>query len=427
MNSILEAMKNRKELFWINSTFESTSTGFDKLSLNIEDIMDAEKRLQRFRPFIEKAFPETKANNGLIESELIDIHKTTQMFQIKEQKYYPGKYFLKADSQLPVSGSVKARGGIYEILHHAENLAIENNMLKEDDDYSILLNDSFKKFFSQYKIAVGSTGNLGLSIGIIGSVLNFNVTVHMSADAKTWKKELLRSKGVTVKEYEDDYSVAVREGRKQADNDSKTYFVDDENSEILFLGYATAALRLKSQLEEKKIIVDSRHPLMVYLPCGVGGAPGGITFGLKKIFGDNVHIFFAEPTESPCMFLGVFTGKHENISVKDIGLTNITEADGLAVGRPSGFVGKTVGHLINGFYTLNDNHLYPYLKDIYLMDHIKIEPSAAISLAGPRILLANDYFELKNINPYKATHVSWATGGNMVPDEEFKKWLESNF
>jgi D-serine dehydratase len=123
------------------------------------------------------------------------------------------------------------------------------------------------------------------------------------------------------------------------------------------------------------------------------------------------------------MFLGVMTGKHEQISVQDIGLNNHTEADGLAVGRPSGFVGKTVGHMINGFYTLKDEHLYAYLQRLYSGNHINIEPSAAIALAGVEKVLASSYMTDHKINHFKTTHVYWATGGNMVPKDEFEKWL----
>ena len=250
----------------------------------------------------------------------------------------------------------------------------------------------------------------------MGAALGFKVTVHMSADAKEWKKELLRKKGVTVIEYESDYGKAVEAGRKQSQSDPNSYFVDDEQSKVLFLGYSVAAYRLKEQLEAKGLIVDNEHPLIVYLPCGVGGAPGGITFGLKQVFGDNAYCFFAEPTHSPCMLLGLMTGNHEKLSVQDYGLDNKTEADGLAVGSPSGLVGRMVGKWIDGVFTVEDEELFPVLTMLWDLQGIRIEPSAAAGFLGPCRILSdreNGYSEIFKVG---STHIFWATGGLLVPE-----------
>jgi D-serine dehydratase len=415
---LLNALIALKETTWLNPKATTLAEGLPHVGLTQADVDDAHARLARFAPYLAKAFPETAATNGIIESELVAIPGMHKRLETAFDITLPGTLLLKKDSHLPISGSIKARGGIYEVLTHAEKLALAAGLLTPEEDYSILLEPRFKDFFSQYSIAVGSTGNLGMSIGIMSARIGFKVTVHMSADAREWKKAKLRSHGVTVVEYEQDYGVAVEQGRKAAESDPNCFFIDDENSRTLFLGYAVAGARLKAQFAEQGRVVDRDHPLFVYLPCGVGGGPGGVAFGLKLAFGDHVHCFFAEPTHSPCMLLGVYTGLHDQIAVQDLGIDNLTAADGLAVGRASGFVGRAMERLLDGFYTLSDQSMYDMLGWLAQEEQILLEPSALAGMAGPVRLATAGHYALDN-----ATHLVWATGGGMVPDEEMAKYL----
>jgi len=213
----------------------------------------------------------------------------------------------------------------------------------------------------------------------------------------------------------------------QAASDPRCFFIDDENSQTLFLGYAVAGGRLKRQFAESGIRVDAQHPLFVYLPCGVGGGPGGVAFGLKLAFGDHVRCIFAEPTHSPCMLLGVHTGLHDGISVQDLGIDNQTAADGLAVGRASGFVGRAMERLLAGFYTLSDVEMFALLGLLDRHEHIQLEPSALAGMPGPwRVAADAEWLASQGLNEEQmnhATHLVWATGGGMVPEAEMAKYL----
>ena len=429
-NPLIKNMVDKKEVVWINPK-EINYTEYEKnLPIKDQELKEAEERLKRFAPFIKKVFPETEETNGIIESPLEEIFNMQKELEKKYHTEIPGKLYLKMDSHLPVAGSIKARGGVYEVLKHAEELAMKAGLLKLEDDYSILADKKFKDFFSKYKIQVGSTGNLGLSIGITSAALGFQVIVHMSADAKKWKKDMLRSKGVQVIEYESDYGKAVEEGRKNSDLDPMSYFVDDEKSMNLFLGYTVAASRIKKQFDKKGIVINKEHPLIVYIPCGVGGAPGGVAYGLKRIFKENVYIFFVEPILAPCMLLGMETGLHEKISVYDVGIHGITHADGLAVARPSGLVGRLMEPILSGIFTVDDYKLYDYLRILNETENKRIEPSSCAAFEGAVSLLkyeeSKNYIENKigkNIN--NAYHVCWATGGKMVPKEDMEIFLNT--
>ncbi|PMI77485.1 D-serine ammonia-lyase, partial [Vibrio splendidus] len=264
-------------------------------------------------------------------------------------------------------------------------------------------------------------------IGIMSAKLGFTVSVHMSADARAWKKSKLREHGVNVVEYQQDYGVAVEQGRKEAEQDPRCFFIDDENSQTLFLGYSVAGERLKQQFEQQDISVNKEHPLFVYLPCGVGGGPGGVAFGLKMAFGDHVHCIFAEPTHSPCMLLGVHTGLHDEIAVQDLGIDNLTAADGLAVGRASGFVGRAMERLLDGYYTLTDERMYQLLGELNQADGIQLEPSALAGMPGAIHVEQNSEYlarlQIDESTLANATRLVWATGGGMVPEEEMGAYL----
>lgn len=146
------------------------------------------------------------------------------------------------------------------------------------------------------------------------------------------------------------------------------------------------------------------------------------TFESTK-YREYVHCFFAEPTSSPCMLLGLMTGLNNKINVHDFGLNNVTDADGLAVGSPSGFVGKTLQQMISGVFTVQDTTLYKMLSIAFDIEKISLEPSALAGMPGPFRLFhienGKRYMEKHMLQQHmpNATHIVWATGGGMVPPD----------
>ena len=68
--------------------------------------------------------------------------------------------------------------------------------------------------------------------------------------------------------------------------------------------------------------------------------------------------------------------------------------------------------MLAGCYTVSDEKLYPFLRELKDSEGIFIEPSATASFTGPAIFNK------------KGTHILWATGGSMVPEDEALKYYE---
>ncbi|WP_168583583.1 D-serine ammonia-lyase [Gephyromycinifex aptenodytis] len=393
--------------------------------ITLEDIRAADARLRRFAPYLARTFagpwhrgPDGQVQEGVIDSALQPLPRLQRALDLANPLW------LKRDDALPISGSIKARGGIYEVLATAERILSEAGLLPEDAqayDPSLFKTAQVRRVLGRWSIAVGSTGNLGLSIGTMARAMGFRAVVHMSADAREWKKRRLRSLGAQVLEYEGDYALAVQTGRERAQSDLQTHFVDDENSRDLFLGYAVAGLRLGAQLDAAGIGPDADHPLHVYLPCGVGGGPGGVIHGIRLALGEraeHVHCWYAEPTAACAMLLALATDRGARISVQDVGLDGRTVADGLAVGRASQLAWAATKRAVAGAYTVTDTALMELLALLNRTEGIAMEPSALAGLAGPGALVAAG-IEL----PAGANHLAWGTGGSMVPPEEMAAYL----
>jgi D-serine dehydratase len=418
---VVDALRRGRPVFLSNSRLTPIADVLPSLAVERRDMDAVADRLTRWAPALAELFPELRSSAGIIESPLISLPSASSIVGVE----LAGRALIKADHSLPVAGSIKARGGIYEVLHHAEKVGVVAGLIEPGGDPLALITEEARACFSGFRVGVGSTGNLGLSIGVMASALGFATTVHVSSDAKEWKKVRLRRHGVEVVEHPGDYATAVAAGRNEMSRDRRAHFVDDENSTDLLLGYSVAALHLQKQLQDCDAKIDEQRPLFVYLPCGVGGAPGGITWGLKHVYGDAVHCFFAEPVASPAFLVRMLSDKPQ--SVYDYGLDNKTEADGLAVAQASEFVFGLVERLASGFYTVADAELFEVLVRLEQAIGQRIEPSAAAGFLGPARMNGEKYLRDlhgQRIDPASVTHLFWTTGGLFAPEEEYRQFYD---
>lgn len=396
---------------WRNPLVQPADDVLSMLRPRFHDLCAAGVRWRDFESMLCRLFPELEASGGRIDSALLEPTESFSRAALGRN----GRLLVKADHDLPVTGSIKARGGVYEVLWYADMVA--RRLGRPREGRVALAERLWNERFAQHTIVVGSTGNLGYSVGVVARALGFSAEVHMSSDAKTWKKDRLRRIGVNVVEHEADYTIAVAAARASAASRPRCHFVDDEASKHLFVGYAIGAFDLEDQLRSAGIVVDDEHPLRVFLPCGVGGAPGGITFGLKHLFGDAVRCIFVEPVESPCMLVQLASGSEESISVYDIGRTNQTVQDGLAVASASLFAASQIRHLIDGVVTVSDATSLEWVRRAWSEAGLKLEPSAASAFA------AAAEWTRAGMSAEQGTDIVWTTGGGLLPDDVFQQLL----
>ncbi|MFW7354794.1 MAG: D-serine ammonia-lyase [Brucella sp.] len=397
--------------FWPNPFRQSVEAAFKSAPSSRKLVDQAAEQWRAYAPLLIKLFPELESSNGEIASPLLNL--------TDESAGEGSRILVKADHLLPLTGTIKARGGLFEVLSYAKDNATEYGMLQPGQSLLRLADPEVREHFGRFRIATGSTGNLGFSVGLAARALGFKVEIHMSADAKAWKVERLRALGVTVIQYPGDFTAAVAKARESSLED-KAYFVDDEDSLTLFQGYSAAAVELANQIESMGIEISADRPLIAYLPCGVGGSPGGVAFGLKHVFGENVYCLLVEPVAAPSVLLQVAVGEATPISVYDAGLDNKTLADGMAVPAASLLAVKHIRHLVDAFATVDDNSLLRRTNELWATHQLRLEPSAVAGYQAFRALATDPQ---RPTIYERASHLVWTTGGSQLPDHEFAQIL----
>ena len=87
-----------------------------------------------------------------------------------------------------------------------------------------------------------------------------------------------------------------------------------------------------------------------------------------------------------------------------------------------------VPRVLSGIATIRDERLYDLMRGLLHEEHIFIEPSSCAAFAA---LIQGEvmkkYIESRGLNDKmgQATHIAWATGGSMVPEEMKKIYRET--
>jgi D-serine dehydratase len=93
-------------------------------------------------------------------------------------------------------------------------------------------------------------------------------------------------------------------------------------------------------------------------------------------------------------------------------------------------VGQVLSPLIDGIYTISDDKLYFMLYIIHESESINLEPSALAGLSGPiKMFYDSEGFSHLAENGLlekmeNSTHISWATGGSLVPELMMKSYIK---
>ncbi len=422
--ALKSALLDKRPLMWVNPGLCPLDEAGGELQEMGAKVAKTCENWIRMAPLLAACFPGLQPQRGRLRSQLLPVPGLRRLMPQDT-----GRYYVKSDNDLQVSGSTHIRGAVYEVTLLAMVLGRKLGLMTDEAGPMALTTAEARQAFSAYKVVTASSGNLGLAVGRAAQGLGFRVEVHMPRSARSWIERELRTSGIKVVLHEDGFRKTNEAAMRAAEGDPGSYFVDEKHSRLLFFGASAAAAELQAQLVRQNIQISKDRPLFLYLPCGSGSAPGGVAMGARQMFGPNVHCFFAEPVCTPKALAALSTPRSKPVNVRDMGLRSRTAAAGLSVPELSPLVAGAMESQLSGVFTVEDDIMFRWLAQAQDRAGLQLDPGAAASLAGPEMLMQTDagraYLERHGLQDKMrdAVHVMWATGGGCMPDADYERCL----
>lgn len=221
-------------------------------------------------------------------------------------------------------------------------------------------------------VVTSSTGNHGLAVAQALELTTGRGTVVVSSQASRYKIDRLTKAGLEVIVFDGDPMAAELEARALAEREARVY-VSPYNDADVVAGQGTVAA---------EIIAQRPNIEAVFVSVGGGGLVGGIASYLEVVRPD-VSVIGCWPEQAAAMYQSVRAGRIMEVPDEP------TLSDGTAGNiEPGSITFPLCRDHVHELVLVTEDEIAAAMRDVMLQDHLVIEGSAGVAVAGWRKFVA---------------------------------------
>jgi threonine dehydratase len=215
-------------------------------------------------------------------------------------------------------------------------------------------------------IITASAGNHAQGVAFSGQKLGIQTTIVMPVTTPSIKVSAVKSFGVKVVLFGDNYSEAADHCAHLVDQ-SGMIFIPPFDDELVIAGQGTIANELLRQSAGR---MDA-----VFVPVGGGGLLAGIAVFLKSLC-PEVKVIGVEPVDSDAMARSLDAGRR--VQLESVGIF----ADGVAVLKVGQLTFDICRQHVDEIIRVDIDEICSSIKSVYQATRSIVEPAGALALAG---------------------------------------------